>query len=123
MVGAPGAPKQLQLWRVELEVVDSEHVGLKTKYHKRLYAILRNVNGNCYGACTDRRRRRPTKLTSLSGPCRGGYPVGDADHETASWKFPKHAYTDLGTAPHFKLACQPTVRLPAHGPERGVRQL
>ena len=70
-----------------------------------------------------RLRRCTARLTALSGPCRGGCPVGDADHETASWKFPKHAYTDLGTPPHFKRMCQPTVRLPAHGPERGVRQL
>jgi hypothetical protein len=34
---------------VELELVDAGHVGVRTRYHKRLYTVLRTVNGNSYG--------------------------------------------------------------------------
>jgi len=35
--------------RVELQMADRDHVGLKTRHHTRLYTMLRTINGHHYG--------------------------------------------------------------------------
>jgi len=81
--------------RVELQMADRDHVGLKTRYHTRLYTMLRTISGHHLG--TLRAHASDIPAARLDGMVVHGGRHAELDHEANYWKFPKSEYHNLGT--------------------------